>query len=124
MGSLAWEAVHRLQRPQPIEGVTIIVMAAIGIAVNTATALLFMRSRDDDLNVRGAFLHMAAEALASAGVVVAGGLALWFGWADDAFLQNATQRLHDRFHIDHVTLQAVRVPFSAPCAPPDPMRTA
>jgi len=80
MGSLAWEAFHRLQTPQPIEGVTIMVVAGIGIVVNTATALLFMRGRESDLNIRGAFLHMAADALVSAGVVVAGGLALWFGW--------------------------------------------
>lgn len=81
MGSLAWEAVQRLQSPQPVEGVTIMVVAAIGIVVNTATALLFMRGRKADLNIRGAFLHMAADALVSAGVVVAGGLALAFGWA-------------------------------------------
>jgi cobalt-zinc-cadmium efflux system protein len=80
MGSLAWEAVHRLQSPQAVEGVTIMVVAGIGILVNTATALLFMRGRKSDLNIRGAFLHMAADALVSAGVVVAGGLALWFGW--------------------------------------------
>ncbi len=80
MGSLAWEAVHRLQSPQPVAGVTIMMVAGIGIVVNTATALLFMRGREKDLNIRGAFLHMAADALVSAGVVVAGGLALWFGW--------------------------------------------
>ncbi|MCK7468872.1 MAG: cation diffusion facilitator family transporter [Desulfosudis oleivorans] len=80
MGSLAWEAVHRLQSPQAVEGVTIMVVAGIGIVVNTATALLFMRGSKSDLNIRGAFLHMAADALVSAGVVVAGGLALWFGW--------------------------------------------
>ena len=80
MGSLAWEAVHRLQSPQPVAGVTIMVVAGIGIVVNAATALLFMRGREKDLNIRGAFLHMAADALVSAGVVVAGGLALWFGW--------------------------------------------
>jgi cobalt-zinc-cadmium efflux system protein len=60
--------------------VTIMVVAGIGIVVNTATALLFMRGRDSDLNIRGAFLHMAADALVSAGVVVAGGLALVYGW--------------------------------------------
>ena len=79
-GSLAWEALHRLQSPEPIEGVTIMVVAGIGIVVNTATALLFMRGRENDLNIRGAFVHMAADALVSAGVVVAGGLALRFGW--------------------------------------------
>jgi cobalt-zinc-cadmium efflux system protein len=56
------------------------VVAGIGIVINTATALLFMRGRKSDLNIRGAFLHMAADALVSAGVVMAGALALWFGW--------------------------------------------
>ena len=197
MGSLAWEAVHRLQSPQAIEGVTIMAVAGIGIVVNTVTALLFMRGGETDLNIRGAFLHMAADALVSAGVVVAGGLALWFGWnwldpvvslviaavivvgtwslfrqsvhllfdgvpegvdllavralleqlpgvarvhdlhiwamgtsqiamtahlvmpeghPDNAFLQHATQQLHDRFEIEHVTIQVVRVPFTEPCA--------
>ena len=197
MGSLAWEAVHRLQSPAPIEGVTIMVVAGVGIVVNTATALLFMRGRESDLNIRGAFMHMAADALVSAGVVVAGGLALAFGWlwldpvvslliaavivvgtwslfrqslhlmfdgvpenvdlravqallealpgvarvhdlhvwamgaseiamtahlvmpevqADDAFLHHATEALHDRFGIEHVTLQVMRVPFTQSCA--------
>ncbi len=80
MGSLAWEAVQRLQAPHPVEGMTVMAVAGVGIAVNTATALLFMRGSKSDLNIRGAFLHMAADALVSAGVVVAGGLALWFGW--------------------------------------------
>lgn len=80
MGSLAWEAVMRLQSPQPIAGVTVMVVAGIGIVINTATALLFMRGSADDLNLRGAFLHMAGDALVSAGVVIAGGLALWQGW--------------------------------------------
>jgi len=80
MGSLAWEAAHRLASPQVLEGVTIMVVAGIGILVNGATALLFMRGGEHDLNIRGAFLHMTADALVSAGVVLAGGLALWFGW--------------------------------------------
>lgn len=80
MGSLAWEAVGRLSAPEPVQGVTIMAVAGVGIVINTATALLFMRGRKSDLNIRGAFLHMAADALVSAGVVVAGGLALWFGW--------------------------------------------
>jgi cobalt-zinc-cadmium efflux system protein len=198
MGSLAWEAVLRLQAPQAVQGVTIMAVAGVGIVINTATALLFMRGSASDLNLRGAFLHMAADALVSAGVVVAGGLALVFGWgwldpvvslaiaaiivigtwglfrqslhllfdgvpegvdlhavqallaslpgvtrvhdlhvwamgtsetaltahlvmpqgqADDAFLQDATDRLHRDFHIGHVTLQVVRVPFTRPCAP-------
>lgn len=80
MGSLAWEAVTRLQSPEPIAGVTVMVVAGIGIVINTATALLFMRGSEHDLNLRGAFLHMAGDALVSAGVVIAGGLALWQGW--------------------------------------------
>lgn len=197
MGSLAWEAVLRLQTPQAVEGVTIMAVAAIGIVVNTATALMFMRGSKTDINVRGAFLHMAADALVSAGVVVAGALALGFGWiwldpvvslliaavivagswslfrqsvhllfdgvpegidlhavhtllqgmpgvthvhdlhvwamgtsdialsahlvmpqghADDAFLQQATEALHHRFGIEHVTIQVVQVPFTRPCA--------
>jgi cobalt-zinc-cadmium efflux system protein len=196
MGSLAWEAFHRLQSPVAIAGTTIMVVAGIGIVVNTATALLFMRGSRSDLNIRGAFLHMAADALVSAGVVVAGGLALRFGWvwldpvvslliaavivvgswslfkqsvhllfdgvpegvnlhavqallealpgvarvhdlhvwamgsaeialtahlvmpegqADDAFLARATEQLHERFEIEHVTLQVMRVPFTTPC---------
>ena len=197
MGSLAWEALHRVASPQAIEGITIMVVAGIGILVNGATALLFMRGSAHDLNIRGAFLHMTADALVSAGVVLAGGLALWLGWnwidpvmslliaviivagtfgllkqsvhllfdgvpdsvnlreveallvalpgvervhdlhvwamgtseialtahlvmpgelPDDAFLQQATRRLHDRFKIEHVTLQAVRIPFTRPCS--------
>ncbi len=83
MGALVWEAANRLLSPEAqaaAEGVTIMAVAAVGIVVNTATALLFMRGRKQDLNIRGAFLHMAADALVSAGVVVAGGLALWQGW--------------------------------------------
>ena len=80
MGSLGWEALQRLQSPLPAAGVTIMVVAGLGIVVNTATALLFLRGRDSDLNIRGAFWHMAADALVSAGVVLAGALALALGW--------------------------------------------
>ncbi len=81
MGSLAWEAFGRLGSPEATEGWAIIAVAAVGIAVNTATALLFMRGRNDDLNIRGAFLHMAGDALVSLGVVIGGALYLWQGWA-------------------------------------------
>ena len=81
MGSLAWEAIGRLGHAQPVPGITVMVVAGIGIVVNLGTALLFMRGRDGDMNVRGAFLHMAGDALVSAGVVVAGALALAFGWS-------------------------------------------
>jgi len=80
MGSLAWEAVTRLGTPEATEGWTIIAVAGVGIVINTATALLFMRGRKGDLNIRGAFLHMAADALVSLGVVIGGALYLWQGW--------------------------------------------
>lgn len=80
MGSLALEAIQRMHSPEPVAGVTVMVVAGIGIVINTATALLFMRGSEHDLNLRGAFTHMAADALVSAGVVVAGALALWQGW--------------------------------------------
>lgn len=81
MGSLGLEAVQRLAAPEPTEGWTLIAVASMGIVINSATALLFLRDRAHDLNVRGAFLHMAADALVSLGVVVGGALYLWQGWA-------------------------------------------
>jgi len=83
MGGLAWEAIGRLLSGDVSlqeQGVTIMAVAGFGIVINTATALLFMRGRESDLNIRGAFLHMAGDALVSAGVVVAGALTLWMGW--------------------------------------------
>ena len=80
MGSLAWEALQRLHSPVPFQGTTVMVVAGIGVLVNATTAALFMAGRDTDLNIRGAFLHMAADALVSLGVVLAGGLYLWRGW--------------------------------------------
>ena len=80
MGSLAWEAFGRFGHPPPTSGWTVMAVAAAGIVVNGATALLFMRGREGDMNVRGAYLHMASDALVSAGVVVTGALTLWLGW--------------------------------------------
>ncbi|HEY1375209.1 MAG TPA: cation diffusion facilitator family transporter [Gemmataceae bacterium] len=80
IGGIAWEAVQRFGRPAPVSGLTVIGVAAAGVVVNTATALLFLAGRKRDLNVRGAFLHMAADAGVSAAVVLAG-LAIQFtGW--------------------------------------------
>ena len=81
MGSLGWEAAGRLRSPEPTEGWTIMAVAGVGIVINTATALLFMRGREGDLNIRGAFMHMAADALVSLGVVIGGAIYLWQGWA-------------------------------------------
>ena len=80
MGALAWEAIQRLQTPATTEGMTIIVVAAIGVVINGVTAMLFISGSKQDLNIRGAFLHMAADALVSLGVVGAGLLYLWQGW--------------------------------------------
>jgi cobalt-zinc-cadmium efflux system protein len=71
-GAIVWEAWHRLQSPEPVAGPVMIAVAAVGVAINTLTALLFMRGRERDANLRGAFLHMAADAAISAGVVLAG----------------------------------------------------
>ena len=80
MGSLAWEAVHRLGVPTQTQGLTIMAVAAVGVIVNGITAALFMSGRSSDLNIRGAFLHMAADALVSLGVVAAGALYWWTKW--------------------------------------------
>lgn len=81
---LAWEALRRLQQPLPnieAQALSITGIATLGIAINTATALLFWRGSGHDLNLRGAFLHMAADALVSAGVAIGGLLTWWQGWA-------------------------------------------
>jgi cobalt-zinc-cadmium efflux system protein len=203
MGALVWEAFGRLMSPEPLQGaqgLTMMAVAGVGIVINTATALLFMRGGEHDLNIRGAFLHMAADALVSLGVVIAGALTLWQGWlwldpvvslviaavivlgtwslfrqslhllfdgvpdsvdpqavqaclaalpgvtrvhdlhiwatgtshitltahlvmphghADDAFLKHATELLHDRFEITHVTLQVMQDAFTQACAEPE-----
>lgn len=79
MGILAWEAIQRLQTPTSIEADTVMVVAGIGIVINAVTAWLFLAGSKHDLNIRGAFLHMAADAVVSLGVVVAGGLYLCQG---------------------------------------------
>lgn len=82
MGSLGWEAAQRLMQGHDAapHSVTVMIVATLGIVVNGTTAWLFMRGRADDVNIQGAFWHMAGDALVSAGVVVAGGLTWWLGW--------------------------------------------
>ena len=84
IGAILFETVNRLTDPQPVAGMTVVVVAGIGIAINAFTAWMFMRGRKDDLNIRGAYLHMAADALVSAGVVIAGLVILATGaaWVD------------------------------------------
>ena len=80
VGGITWEAIGRLGNPQPIVAGTMIWVAAAGIVINGATALLFMSGRHTDLNLRGAWLHMAADAGVSAGVVIAGLVIAATGW--------------------------------------------
>ena len=86
VGAIAWEAVRRLHNPPDVAGQTIIWVSAIGIVINTATALMFFSGRKHDLNIRGAFMHMAADAAVSLGVVLAGWAILVTGlrWIDPA----------------------------------------
>jgi cobalt-zinc-cadmium efflux system protein len=80
VGGIAVEAVNRIQEPAVVAGWTVVWVAALGIAINGGTALMFMRGRHGDLNIRGAYLHMAADAGVSVGVVVAALLIMLTGW--------------------------------------------
>ncbi|WP_309607210.1 cation diffusion facilitator family transporter [Phenylobacterium sp.] len=80
IGAIGWEAVQRFKSPEPVHGLTVMIVAAVGILVNGGTALLFMRGRKGDINIRGAFQHMASDAGISAGVVVAGLVMMLTGW--------------------------------------------
>jgi cobalt-zinc-cadmium efflux system protein len=80
VGGITWEAIRRFASPGEVAGATVIIVAAIGIVLNGATALLFFGGHKHDLNIKGAFVHMAADAAVSAGVVIAGTLILFTGW--------------------------------------------
>jgi cobalt-zinc-cadmium efflux system protein len=80
VGGIAVEAINRIQEPAEVAGWTVVLVAALGILVNGGTALLFMRGRHGDLNIRGAYLHMAADAAVSFGVVVAAFVIMATGW--------------------------------------------
>ena len=80
VGAIAVEAIGRIQQPAEVAGRTVVLVAALGVLVNGATALLFMRGRHADLNIRGAYMHMAADAGVSLGVVVAALAIILTGW--------------------------------------------
>ncbi len=80
VGAIAWEALRRLAEPEPVAALPVMLVAAIGILINGFTAWLFHAGRKEDINIRGAYLHMAADALVSLGVVLAGALILFTGW--------------------------------------------
>ncbi len=81
VGAISLEAIRRLSQPEPVLGLTMICVAGVGVVINGLTAWMFARGRKGDLNIRGAFLHMAADAAVSAGVVVAGFVILRTGWS-------------------------------------------
>jgi cobalt-zinc-cadmium efflux system protein len=79
-GGIGWEAIQRFREPSSVAGITIITVAAIGIVINTVSALMFLSGRKNDLNIRGAFLHLVADAAVSVGVVLAGIAIICTGW--------------------------------------------
>jgi cobalt-zinc-cadmium efflux system protein len=79
-GGILAEAIKRFAEPRPTEGVAIIIVAGIGIVINTVSAALFFRDKKSDLNMRGAFLHLAIDAVVSLGVVISGLIIHFTGW--------------------------------------------
>ena len=79
-GAIAWEAVHRFAHPEPVAGTTVSIVALVGVLINGFSAWLFMAGSKDDINVRGAYQHMAADAALSLGVVVSGVVIMYTGW--------------------------------------------
>ena len=80
VGGITWEAIRRFANPSEVVGKTVMIVAAVGVLINGLTAMLFFSGRKHDLNIKGAFLHMAADAAVSAGVVVAALLIIFTGW--------------------------------------------
>ena len=80
VGAVVWEAIGRLFQPEEVATGTIIAVAAVGVVINTATALLFLSGREHDINIRGAFTHMASDAAIALGVVIAGVAIQVTGW--------------------------------------------
>jgi cobalt-zinc-cadmium efflux system protein len=86
LGAIGYEALHRLVNPEPLPGKVISIVAAIGIVINALTAMLFMRNKDSDLNIKSAFLHLLSDAIVSAGLVI-GGIIIFYTnlyWIDAA----------------------------------------
>lgn len=80
IGAIVYEAVFRFMKPQPLPGKTIAIVAAVGIAINFTTALLFFRNKESDLNIKSAYLHLMSDAVVSAGIVVGGIVILYTKW--------------------------------------------
>ena len=84
VGGIAWEALQRLTAPADVAALTVIVVAGVGVVINGVTMLLFLKGRKGDINIRGAFLHMAADTAVSVGVVISGTVLMVTGltWID------------------------------------------
>jgi cobalt-zinc-cadmium efflux system protein len=80
VGGIGYESIYRLLHPQPVESQTIIWVASIGIVINTLSAVLFLRDKERDLNIKGAYLHLVVDALVSVGVVASGIIIVFTGW--------------------------------------------
>ena len=80
LGGITWEAIGRFINPRQVSGPVVIIVASIGVVINSLTAMLFYRGQKNDLNIRGAFLHMTADAGVSLGVIIAGILISLQGW--------------------------------------------
>ena len=80
VGAITWEAIRRFNNPGAVAGKTVMLVAAAGIIINGVTAMFFVSGHKHDMNIKGAFLHMASDAAISAGVVVAGAIILFTGW--------------------------------------------
>jgi len=80
IGAIGYEALHRLLNPEPLPGFTIAIVAAVGIVINTVTALMFLRDKDKDINIKSAYLHLLSDAMVSV-ALVAGGIVIYYtGW--------------------------------------------
>jgi cobalt-zinc-cadmium efflux system protein len=80
IGAIIYEAVHRFLNPEPIPGTTISIVAGIGIVINTITALLFLRDKDKDMNIKSAYLHLMSDAVVSLGIVIGGIIIYYTQW--------------------------------------------
>jgi cobalt-zinc-cadmium efflux system protein len=81
IGGVTWEAVRRIGEPAHVDGVLVSIVAAVGVAINFGAAQLFARGRERDVNMRGAYMHLLADAAVSAGVVIAGVIVWQTGWS-------------------------------------------
>ena len=115
IGAILFETLHRMAEPAPVQGETMAIVAGIGILVNAGTAALFLRGQHD-INIRGAFLHMAADALVSLGVVIAGLLAEGESTAKACRCAGPPAAVPRRYRLPHNSADGTDSPWA--CAPP------